>query len=117
MRIDQEEYKVEFKEKGKKVKLIVSKGGHLIAQLQLVGKWEEKDAIYLVENEEEVNSIKAIWKINKIWNHMSKEQMLNIFQEHISNTLNPKGIKALYSIRYTTRQTTHIKICSQHQVK
>ena len=60
MRIDHEEDKLEFKEKDKKVKLIESKGGHLIAQLELVGKWEDKDAIYLVENEDEVNSDKAI---------------------------------------------------------
>ena len=51
LRIDHEEDKLEFKEKDKKVKLIESKGGHLIAQLVLVGKWENKDAIYLVENE------------------------------------------------------------------
>ena len=51
LRIDHEEDKLEFKEKGKKVELIESKGGHLIAQLELVGKWEDKDAIYLVENE------------------------------------------------------------------
>ena len=38
LRIDHEEDKLEFKEKDKKVKLIKSKEGHLIAQLELVGK-------------------------------------------------------------------------------
>ena len=75
LRIDHEEDKLEFKEKGKKVELIESKGGHLIAQLELVGKWKDKDAIYLVEKEDEVKSDKAIKKIHKILNHKSKEQM------------------------------------------
>ena len=38
LRIDHEEDKLELKEKDKKVELIESKGGHLIAQLELVGK-------------------------------------------------------------------------------
>ena len=80
LRIDHEEDKLEFKEKDKKVKLIESKGGHLIAQLELVGKWEDKDAIYLVENENEVDSEKAIRKIYKILNHKSKEQMHYAFR-------------------------------------
>ena len=80
LRIDHEEDKLEFKEKDKKVGLIESKGGHLIAQLELVGKWEDKDAIYLVENEDEVKSDKAIKKINKILNHKSKEQMHYAFR-------------------------------------
>ena len=45
LRIDHEEDKLKFKEKDKKDKLIESKGRHLIAQLELVGKWEYKDAI------------------------------------------------------------------------
>ena len=52
----------------------------MLAQLELVGKWEDKDAIYLVENEDEVNSDKAIWKIHKILNHKSKEQMHYAFR-------------------------------------
>ena len=42
--IDHEEDKLEFNKKDKKVKLIESKGGNLIAQLELV-KMEDKDAI------------------------------------------------------------------------
>ena len=78
--IDHEEDKLELKEKGKKVELIESKGGHLIAQLELVGKWEDKDVIYLVEKEYEVKSDKAIKKIHKILNHKSKEQMQYAFR-------------------------------------
>ena len=40
--IDHEEDKLEFNKKDKKVKLIESKGGNLIAQLKLV-KMEDKD--------------------------------------------------------------------------
>ena len=74
LRIDHEEDKLAFNEKDKNVKLVESKGGHLIAQLELIGKWEDKDAVYWVENEDQVNSKKAIRKIHKILNHKSKEQ-------------------------------------------
>ena len=75
MRLDFEEDRREFKGKDKNVNLIESKGGHLLAQLQLVGTWKNKDAIYLVENEDDVSSDKTIQKIHKILNHKSKEQM------------------------------------------
>ncbi len=52
-----------FKEKGKKVETVESKGGHSLVNLELVGKWEDSDAIYLVEKEDEVKSDKAIKKI------------------------------------------------------
>ena len=45
----------------------------MIVQLELVGKWEDKDAIYLVDNDDEVKNTKSIKKINKIMNHKSKE--------------------------------------------
>ena len=80
LRIDHDEDKLEFKGKDKNVKLTESKGGHLLAQLELVGKWEDKDAIYLVENEDEVNSDKTMQKINKILNHKSEEQMHYAFR-------------------------------------
>ena len=80
MRLYFEEERPEFKGKDKNVNLIESKGGHLLAQLELVGTWEDKDAIYLVENEDEVNSDKAIGKIHKILNHNSKEQMHYAFR-------------------------------------
>ena len=99
LRIDHEEDKLEFKEKDKKVKLIEFKGGHLIVQLELIGKWEDKDAIYLVENENEVDSEKVIRKINKIFNHKSKEQIHYAFRnagkmnEEIRKNINEVGDK------------------------
>ena len=71
---------MEFKAKGKNVKLIESKGGHLLAQLELVGKWEDEDAVHLVEKEEDVINLKAIRKIHKVLNHKSKEQMNYAFR-------------------------------------
>ena len=62
-----------MKEKDKKVGLIETEGGHLIAQLELVGKWKDIFAIHLVEKENEVKSDTAIKRINKILNHRSKE--------------------------------------------
>ena len=47
----------------------------MLAKLELVGTWKNEDAIYLIENEDEVSSDKAIRKIHKILNHKSKEQM------------------------------------------
>ena len=47
----------------------------MLVQLELVGTWKNKDAIYLVENEDDVSSDKTIQKIHKILNHKSKEQM------------------------------------------
>ena len=38
-----------FEGKGKKVKTAESKEGHSVVNLELVGKWEDSDAIYLVE--------------------------------------------------------------------
>ena len=47
--LDFEEDKLEFKGKEKNVNLIESKGGHLLAQLEIVGTWKNKYAIYLVD--------------------------------------------------------------------
>ena len=44
---------------------------------------EDKDAIYLVENRNEVNSDKVIGKIHKILNHKSKEQMHYAFRNAV----------------------------------
>ena len=52
----------------------------MLAQLELVGTWKNEDAIYLIENEDEVSSDKAIRKIHKILNHKSKEQMLYAYR-------------------------------------
>ncbi len=58
-----------FEEKGKKVKKAESKGGHSVVYLELVGKLEDSDAIYLVEKEGDVMSDQAIKKIHKALNH------------------------------------------------
>ena len=65
-----------FEGKGKKVETAESKGGHSVVNLELVGKWEDSDAIYLVEKEGDVMSDQAIKKIHKVLNHKSKEQMI-----------------------------------------
>ena len=80
LKIDVDDDKLEFKEKGKKVELVESKGGHLVPNLELDTKWEDKDAIYLVEKEDEVKSDKVIKKIHRILNHKSKEQMQYAFR-------------------------------------
>ena len=51
-----------FKGKGKKVETIESKGRHSAVNLELVGKWEDIDAIYLVEKEDDVQSEGVIKK-------------------------------------------------------
>ena len=65
-----------FKEKGKKVETVESKGGNSVANLDLVGKWEDIDAIHLVEKEDDVKSEGEIKKIRRTLNHMSKEQLI-----------------------------------------
>ena len=60
--MDFDGYKLEFKGKEKNVNLIESKGGYLLAQLDIIGIWKNKDAIYLVDNEDDVSIDKAIRK-------------------------------------------------------
>ena len=63
-----------------KVETVESKGGHSVVNLELVGKWEDSDAIYLVEKEDDVRSDQAIKKIHKTLNHKSKEQMIYAYR-------------------------------------
>ena len=51
------------------------KGSHLLARLELVGKWRDEEAVFLVEKEEEAKTMKAVQKIHKVLNHKQKEQM------------------------------------------
>ena len=69
--MDYEENKLEFKEKRKSVELIESKGGHLLAQLELVGEWKNEDTVFLVKKEEEVTTVNSVRKIHKVLNHKS----------------------------------------------
>ena len=78
--IDYEENKMEMKEKGKNVKLIESKGGHLLAQLELVGEWNVNEAIFLVEKEKDLTNLNVVKKIHQSLNHNSKEQMYHAFR-------------------------------------
>ena len=68
--------RIVFKEKKKKIETKESTGGHILVNLELVGKWEDSEAILLVEKEDEVKSESAIKKIHKTLNHKSKEQMI-----------------------------------------
>ena len=71
--LDFAEQKLGFKEQGKNVVLV--KGSNLLAKLELVGRWKDEEAVFLVEKEKDPQSIKAVQKIHKILNHKQKEQM------------------------------------------
>ena len=53
-----------------------SSSGHMVVNLELVGEWENNEAIYLVEKEDDVKSKKAIKRIHKNLNHKSKKKMI-----------------------------------------
>ena len=69
-----------FKKKGMKVETVESKGGHSVVDLEFVGKWEDSDAIYLLEKEDDVRSDQAIKNIYKTLNHKSKEQIISAYK-------------------------------------
>ena len=48
--------RIVFKEKEKKVETKESNGGHIVVNLELVGKKEDSKAIYLVKKEDDVKS-------------------------------------------------------------
>ena len=76
--LDFADRKLGFKEKNKTVDLI--KGSHLLVKLELVGKWRDDDAVFLVQEEDDLKTIKAVTKIHKVLNHKTKEQMLYAFR-------------------------------------
>merc|ERR1712030_3592 len=78
MVLDFEDRKLGFKEQKKRVDLI--KRSHLVVKLELVGKWNEDEAVFLVREEKDIKSINAVSKIHKKLNHKSKEQMFYAFQ-------------------------------------
>merc|ERR1711954_59897 len=69
-----------FKKKEKKVDTQESTGGHILVNLELVGKWEDSEAILLVEKEDDTKSDSAIKRIHKNLNHKSKEQMIYTYR-------------------------------------
>ena len=71
--LDFGEQKLGFKEQNKKVELM--KGSHLLAKLELVGKWRDEEAVFLVEKEEDAKTMKVIQKIHQQLNHKQKEHM------------------------------------------
>ena len=79
-----------------------SEGGYFLVQLELVGTKKNKDAIFLVENEDDVSSDQAIQKINKILNHKSKEQMHYAYRNNgmLNEKIKRKQMMWLISVRY-----------------
>merc|ERR1712030_140420 len=75
--LDFEQRKLGFKGPNKKVNLI--KKTHLVVKLELVGKWNNDEAVFLVGEEKDIKSINAVRRIHKKLNHKSKEQMLYAF--------------------------------------
>merc|ERR1712105_100619 len=69
--LDFEERKLGFKGPNKKVDLI--KKTHLVVKLELVGKWNNDEAVFLVGEEKDIKSMKAVTQIHKKLNHKSKE--------------------------------------------
>ena len=76
--LDFADRKLGFKEKNKAVDLI--KGSHLLVKLELVGKWRDEDAVFLVKEEDDLKTLKAVTRIHKVLNHKQKEQMLYAFR-------------------------------------
>merc|ERR1712074_396073 len=80
--LDFEEKKLGFKDPQKKVDLI--KESHLVVKLELVGKWKEDEAVFLVKEEidkhKDIKSLNAVTKIHKRLNHRSKEQMFYAYK-------------------------------------
>ena len=68
--------RIVFKKKEKKVETQESAGGHILVNLELVGKREDSEAILLVEKEEDTKSDNAIRRIHKNLNHKSKEEII-----------------------------------------
>ena len=72
--------RIVFKKKEKRVETQESAGGHILVNLELVGKWEDSEAILLVEKEEDTKSDNAIRRIHKNLNLKSKEQMIYAYR-------------------------------------
>ena len=53
---------------------------HLLAKLELVVRWKDEEAVFLVEKEKDSKIVKAVQKINKILNHKQKEQTYYVYR-------------------------------------
>merc|ERR1712030_136912 len=76
--LDFEEEKLGFKDVNKMVQL--TRQSHLVVKLQLVGTWNEDEAVFLVQQEKDIKSLTAVEAIHRKLNHKSKEQMLYAFR-------------------------------------
>ena len=81
-KVDYEDDMLVFRRQYKRVQLIQLEGGHHLAKLELVGKQNEDDALYLIDSEDEVSNKNAVRRIYKILNHKSKEQMYYAYQKY-----------------------------------
>ena len=79
------------------VLLIESDGGHQLATLVMVGRWDDNEAVYIVQEEEDsVSNENAIRKVHKILNHKSKGQMY--YANRIAGKLTLKVRKLIYRV-------------------
>ena len=75
-KVDIEDDQLEFRGKDKVVELTESDGGYQLAKLEMVGRWDDNEAVYIVQQEEDaVSNENAVRKWHKILNHKSKEQI------------------------------------------
>merc|ERR1712237_88403 len=75
--LDFEDRKLGFKDVSKMVEL--TRQSHLVVKLQLVGTWNEDEAVFLVQKEKDIQSLKAVENIHRKLNHKTREQMLYAF--------------------------------------
>ena len=88
-KVDLEDDKLKFKEQNKVIDLIKLDGGHQIAKLEMVGRWDDNEAVYIVQQEKDaVSNENAVWKVHRILIHTSKEQMYYAFRN--AGKLTPK---------------------------
>ena len=87
--------KLGFEDREKKIQL--TKISHLLVKLELVGTWKEEDAVYLVEKEKDLKTLKAVKKIHKNLNHKAKEQMMYAFRN--AGKLDKDTRKLIKSVR------------------
>ena len=70
----------------------------MLVQLEIVGTWKNKDAIYLVDGEDNASSDQAIRKIHNILNNKSKEQIHYAFRN--AGKLNEETRKKINEVVY-----------------
>jgi len=56
------------------------KRSHLLVKLELVGKWRDEEAVFMVKEANYLKTFPAVSKIHTVLNHKLKEQMLYAFR-------------------------------------